>query len=76
MAVGGTCNQLHRTECCGLQALQRLAGLGEQPLTAEDIGFQLAPRINAVGRLGEPRLVVDLLTAVEPATAMALAQTL
>ena len=66
--------QLHRTECCGLQALQRLAGLGEQPLTAEDIGFQLAPRINAVGRLGEPRLVVDLLTAVEPATAMALAR--
>ena len=66
--------RLHRTECCGLQALQRLAGLGEQPLTAEDIGFQLAPRINAVGRLGEPRLVVDLLTAVEPATAMALAR--
>ena len=66
--------QLHRTECCGLQALQRLAGLGEQPLTAEDIGFQLAPRINAVGRLGEPGLVVDLLTAVEPATAMALAR--
>tara|TARA_B100001173_G_scaffold273412_1_gene252448 strand:- start:124 stop:1980 length:1857 start_codon:yes stop_codon:yes gene_type:complete len=66
--------QLHRTECCGLQALQRLAGLGEQPLTAEDIGFQLAPRINAVGRLGEPRLVVDLLTADEPATAMALAR--
>ena len=37
--------QLHRTECCGLQALQRLAGLGENPITAEDIGFQLAPRI-------------------------------
>ena len=67
-------NQLHRTECCGLQALQRLAGLGENPLTAEDIGFQLAPRINAVGRLGEPRLVVELLTAAEPAPAMALAR--
>jgi single-stranded-DNA-specific exonuclease len=66
--------QLHRTECCGLQALQRLAGLGENPITAEDIGFQLAPRINAVGRLGEPRLVVDLLTAAEPASAMALAR--
>ena len=67
-------NQLHRSECKGVQALQRLAGLGERPLTAEDIGFQLAPRINAVGRLGEPRLVVDLLTAEDPDSAMALAR--
>ena len=54
-------DHLHRSECEGLQALQRLH-LGERPLTAEDIG-QIAPRINAVGRLGEPKLVVDLLTA-------------
>ena len=67
-------NHLHRSECKGLQALQRLAGLGERPLTAEDIGFQIAPRINAVGRLGEPRLVVDLLTAEDPDSAMALAR--
>ena len=67
-------NHLHRSECKGVQALQRLAGLGERPLTAEDIGFQLAPRINAVGRLGEPRLVVDLLTAEDPDSAMALAR--
>ena len=67
-------NHLHRSECKGLQALQRLAGLGERPLTAEDIGFQIAPRINAVGRLGEPRLVVDLLTAEDPDSAMSLAR--
>ena len=67
-------NHLHRSECKGVQALQRLAGLGERPLTAEDIGFQLAPRINAVGRLGEPRLVVDLLAADDPDSAMALAR--
>ena len=67
-------NHLHRSECKGLQALQRLAGLGERPLTAEDIGFQIAPRINAVGRLGEPSLVVDLLTAEDPDSAMALAR--
>ena len=67
-------NHLHRSECKGLQALQRLAGLGERPLTAEDIGFQIAPRINAVGRLGEPRLVVDLLTSEDPDSAMGLAR--
>lgn len=66
--------QLHRSECHGLQALQRLSGLGEEPLTAEDIGFQIAPRINAVGRLGEPELVVDLLTADQEDSAMNLAR--
>ena len=66
--------RLHRSECEGLKALLRLSGLGERPLTAEDIGFQLAPRINAVGRLGEPSLVVDLLTAVDEDSAMGLAR--
>ena len=53
---------LHRSRCPGVQALQQLAGLGDRPLVADDIGFQLAPRINAVGRIGDPGLVVDLLT--------------
>lgn len=65
---------LHRSDCAGLIALQRLAGLESQPLQSEDIGFQIAPRINAVGRLGEPKLVVDLLTAVEINDAMGLAR--
>ena len=59
-------SHLHRSSCPGVQALQQLAGLGDRPLRADDIGFQLAPRINAVGRIGEPSLVVDLLTADDP----------
>ena len=66
--------QLHRTKCTGLQALQRLAGLDDRPLRSDDIGFQIAPRINAVGRLGEPSLVVDLLTAMDADIAMGLAR--
>ena len=66
--------QLHRSRCEGLQALQRLSGLGDRPLRSDDIGFQIAPRINAVGRLGEPSLVVDLLTVEDPEAAMALAR--
>ena len=65
---------LHQTRCKGLHALQMLAGLGDRPLLAEDIGFQLAPRINAVGRLGEPDLVVELLTADSDQRAMELAR--
>ena len=65
--------QLHRTKCTGLQALQRLAGLDDRPLRSDEIGFQIAPRINAVGRLGEPSLVVDLL-AMDADIAMGLAR--
>ncbi|MAS28660.1 MAG: single-stranded-DNA-specific exonuclease RecJ [Synechococcus sp. NAT40] len=65
---------LHRTKCAGLKALQQLSGLEERPLRADDIGFQIAPRINAVGRLGEPRLVVDLLTEDNADTAVQLAR--
>lgn len=47
----------------GLKALMMATGLAEKPvLVAEDIGFSLAPRINAAGRLGQARLAVELLT--------------
>ena len=65
---------LHRSHCEGLLALQRLAGIGDTALSSEDIGFQLAPRINAVGRLGDPVLVVKLLTETDRSKAMALAR--
>jgi single-stranded-DNA-specific exonuclease len=66
--------RLHASPLPGLQALQRLAGLGEGPLDATAVAFKLAPRINAVGRLGDPALVVDLLTTDDRDRAMALAQ--
>lgn len=47
----------------GLQQLLKVTELDRKPrLTSEDIGFTLAPRINAAGRLGEARLAVELLT--------------
>jgi single-stranded-DNA-specific exonuclease len=38
------------------------------------VGFQIAPRINAVGRLGDPQLVVDLLTTDDREQALELAR--
>jgi len=58
----------------GLQALIQLAGLDEQVLDAQAVSFKLAPRINAVGRLGDPALVVELLTTDDRARALELAR--
>lgn len=45
----------------GIRALCKATGTGQGMITAENIAFQLAPRINAAGRLGNPALAADLL---------------
>jgi single-stranded-DNA-specific exonuclease len=45
----------------GLRALIRAAGLDGKPLTSGRVGFILAPRLNAVGRLGHAIRGVELL---------------
>jgi single-stranded-DNA-specific exonuclease len=55
----------------GLRALREVAGLeGRQP-SAEDVGFQIGPRINASGRLGSAECAVQLLLAEDLGTARA-----
>lgn len=52
---------LGETRNPGLRALIRASGLEGKPLTAGRIGFILAPRLNAVGRLGHALRGVELL---------------
>ncbi len=52
----------------GLRALMEMAGV-RAPITATDIGFRLAPRINAVGRLGHPKDAVEMFLATDPGVA-------
>jgi single-stranded-DNA-specific exonuclease len=67
--------RLRQTGSVGLRALLEVAGLnGKSRISAVDIAFALAPRINAAGRLGCARLVVELLTTSSPARAMELAR--
>lgn len=69
---------LPHSQLAGIQALIQVAGVqpgsAETPLIPnfksptqnslkpEDIGFRLGPRINAVGRLADPQIVIELLT--------------
>ena len=67
--------RLKQSSSVGLKALVDASGLADKPdLRASDIGFRLAPRINAVGRLGCARLVVDLLTTTTQPRAVDLAR--
>lgn len=66
--------RLGRSALPGLQALQQLAGIDALPMDSQTVGFRIAPRINAVGRLGDPQLVVDLLTTDDRDQALELAQ--
>ncbi|MDB4981411.1 MAG: single-stranded-DNA-specific exonuclease RecJ [Myxococcales bacterium] len=59
-----------------IRALAKVAEIDERPLTAHDVGFRLAPRLNAAGRLGEAQLSLDLLLAPDAATATRLADEL
>ncbi len=61
------------TNIKGIKALLKLTGLESKKLTSDDIGFQVAPRINAVGRIGEPKLIIDLLLEEDSEKAMKLA---
>jgi single-stranded-DNA-specific exonuclease len=68
-------HRLRRAPLLGVKALLDSAGLSEKErLAADDISFRLAPRINAVGRLGCARMVVDLLTTTSAERATKLAE--
>jgi single-stranded-DNA-specific exonuclease len=69
----------------GIRALQQVAGIdrsGDEqdgnanpraskgPLKPEAIGFRLGPRINAVGRIHQPDVVIDLLTTDDDGEAL------
>lgn len=59
----------------GLKALMEVADCTNE-MTSYDIGFRIAPRINAAGRMDEARTIVDLLETTDFDEARRLAETL
>jgi single-stranded-DNA-specific exonuclease len=72
LAVAGL-RSLARTQKPGLQELMRVARVDPAAVDAGVIGFRLAPRLNAAGRLGRPEAALELLLAEsrEPAARLA-----
>jgi len=63
--------------CCpGLQALISVAGRDRDRLTAADLGFAVAPRLNAAGRMDDMTWGIECLLSEHQAHALMLAQQL
>jgi single-stranded-DNA-specific exonuclease len=60
----------------GIAALIEVAGLTDQRMTSTNLAFQIAPRINAVGRLANASQAVELFLTDDPHQAMELARVL
>lgn len=68
--------QLSATKKPGLKALLNVSKLSGKRLTARHIGFQLGPRINAVGRIDDAGIALDLLMTEDDDRAREIAQVL
>jgi single-stranded-DNA-specific exonuclease len=54
---------LRRPSQAGLQALLEVSGLDRSNISAGDVAFRIAPRLNAAGRMENAREVIDLFTS-------------
>lgn len=72
LAIAGL-RALARTQRPGLQALMRNARVDPAAVDAAAVGFRLAPRINAAGRLGRPDAALELLLTTDAEEARRLA---
>jgi len=68
--------QMEGTSHPGLEALLEECGLSNKPLKAGQIGFMVAPRINAAGRMDSARAGLELLLTENPERANGLARQL
>ncbi len=64
---------LRATSNPGLEAVADLAKVSLAAATDETIGYALAPRLNALGRLGDANMAVELLLTEDPVRARVLA---
>ncbi len=54
--------KLHHTNNKGIKSIINNLSIQNTYITTEDIGYKIAPLINAVGRIGDPNLIINLFT--------------
>ena len=54
--------KVNSTTNIGIKSILTKLSIDDFDITSEDIGFKIAPLINAVGRIGDPKLIINLLT--------------
>lgn len=64
---------LRNTGRIGLRTMAELSGTSLESLTEETVGFTFAPRLNALGRLGDANPAVELLLSHDPVRARVVA---
>jgi single-stranded-DNA-specific exonuclease len=68
---------LPNSQVTGIQALIEMSGTKggtvakNTAMKPEDIGFRLGPRINAIGRIDDPQIIINLLTTNDMGVALA-----
>lgn len=67
---------MKQTQRLGLLELLKISGVALQKIDETSIGFNLAPRLNAIGRLGDPNPAVELMTTFDEKLAHQLAEKL
>ena len=67
---------LRNTRRPGVAALMELAGCDRDALTASSVGYTLAPRINAAGRMGQIELALELFLTEDPQQGAEMAEAL
>ena len=66
--------EMSLSKCIGLSALVRIAGFEGRKISAENIAFQIAPRLNSIGRLESASTGLKLLLTNDVAQALQLAE--
>ncbi len=68
--------KLNKKDNIGINALLRAAGAADREITSTTVGFTLAPRLNAAGRIASAAQSVELLFETDPTAAMQIAERL
>ena len=62
---------LPHSQIPGVQALMQISGVSnDKNIKPDAIGFRLGPRINAIGRIGDPVIIIELLTTDDEGIAL------